>query len=300
MLVGPTGIGKTHLSLILSEKIPAEIVSADSRQIYKFLDIGTAKPDREEMRQVPHHLIDFLRPDEYFSAGKFSKIGRKVINQIFERGRLPIVVGGSGLYVRALIDGLTEIDVHDKKIRNSLRKRLLNEGPQALYEDIKKCDPVLAEKIQPTDSQRILRGLEVYLVTGMKLSRLQETPGIKADFNATIYGLRMEREKLYDRINSRVDRMMESGFIPEVVKLMHRGYKPELNALNTVGYKEAFLYLNKQISYDEMLKQIKQNTRRYAKRQCTWFRAQKDMNWILVESENDYPKIANRIIKEFV
>jgi len=300
ILVGPTGIGKTKLSFLIAEKLPVEIISADSRQIYKYLDIGTAKPTHEEINSIPHHLIDFLGPDEDFSAGKYSRIGRKIVDEIFSRKKIPIVVGGSGLYVRALIDGLVEIDIKDTKIRTTLRKRMTEEGPEKMYRELQKCDFKLAEKIKPNDRQRILRGLEIYLSTGMKLSKLQEKQVEKANFDPCMYGLKMERRKLYDKINARVDEMMGTGFIVEVIKLLKMGYKPDMNSLSSVGYKEIIQYLNKDITYEELLKNMKQKTRRYAKRQMTWFRADSRIKWMEINNNQDFDYIAQEIFNDFI
>lgn len=298
-LVGPTGIGKTALSLSLAEFLPVEIISADSRQIFKFLDIGTAKPPKEILKKIPHHLISFLRPDEHFSAGMYSKMSRKLIDQIFDRKKIPFVVGGSGLYIKALIEGFFELEIRDDKIRASLRKRLLKEGTEALYSELNKCDPELAESIQPNDKQRILRGLEVFLSTGKKLSKLQEEPSDPPNFNPEIFGIRCDRKLLYDRINNRVDEMIESGLLKEVLDLRKKGYTTEMNALNTVGYKEVFEYMDTIINYDEMIEKIKRNTRRYAKRQMTWFNKNKDIRWKDINENTEFSKLASEIVKEF-
>ena len=307
-IVGPTGIGKTHLSILISEKFQnlksssqkVEIVSADSRQIYRFLDIGTAKPSREILKSIPHHFINFLRPEEYFSAGMYSQLARKVINQIINRGNVPVVVGGSGLYIKAMIDGLFTIDIRDEKVRNSLRKRILKEDVKKLYNELAKIDPPLAEKIKANDKQRIIRGLEVYLVSGQRLSDLQETKSSPADFSSILYGLNTDRKYLYERINTRVDEMFSEGFLAEVAGLKRKGYSGTTNALNTVGYKEAFQYMDNAMTYDEMLELIKRNTRRYAKRQLTWFNNDKRIKWFVVYNEDDFPKIAEKIVKEFL
>lgn len=298
-IVGPTGIGKTYLSTLIAQQLDTEIVSADSRQIYRNLDIGTAKPDAEILRTIPHHLINFLRPDEYFSAGMFSQVGRRIIDQIQKRGKVALVVGGSGLYIHALIDGLHSIDIRDEKIRQSLRKRIINEGTVKLYQELQQIDPRLSEKIDPNDKQRILRGLEVYLKTGKKLSELQEAETRKADFLPLMYGLDTNRVYLYQRINQRVEKMLENGFLAEVANLRLGGYTKDLNSLNTVGYKEVFEYLEDRISFDEMIELIKRNSRRYAKRQLTWFRKDKRIKWINITEETDLSKVALEIVDEY-
>jgi tRNA dimethylallyltransferase len=308
IIVGPTGVGKTHLSLLIERKFRAidsfsgkvEIVSADSRQIYRFLDIGTAKPPRDIIKSIPHHFINFLRPEEYFSAGMYSRLARRVIDQIFKRGNVPLVVGGSGLYIKALVDGLFTIDIRDEKIRNSLRNRILREDVKVLYKELAKIDPLLAKKIKPNDKQRIIRGLEVYLVSGHCLSDLQETKSTPANFKSLFYGLNMNRKSLYERINSRVDEMFSNGFLAEVAGLKRKGYSETTNALNTVGYKEALQYMDNAMTYDEMLSLIKRNTRRYAKRQLTWFNNDRRIKWYTLNEEKDYEKIAEMIVKDFL
>ncbi len=299
LIVGPTGIGKTYLSTKIAEILDVEIVSADSRQIYRRLDIGTAKPDRDILEAIPHHLINFLRPDEYFSAGMFSQVGRRIIDQIQERGKVALVVGGSGLYVRALVDGLHNIDIRDEKIRHSLRKRIINEGIDKLYQELQRIDPKLTEKIEPNDKQRILRGLEVFLKTGKKMSQLQEAETKKANFIPVMYGLNAQREFLYNRINQRVDDMLDRGFLAEVANLRVSGFSKDLNSLNTVGYKEVFEYIDDNMSYDEMIELIKRNSRRYAKRQLTWFRKDERIKWITITENTDYSKVALEIASEY-
>jgi tRNA dimethylallyltransferase len=298
-LVGPTGIGKTALSVSIAEILPMEIISADSRQIFKYMDIGTAKPSKDILKKIPHHLISFLRPEEYFSAGLYSKMSRKIIDQLFERNKIPFVVGGSGLYIKALIEGFFELEIRDEKIRVSLRKRLLKEGTESLYNELRKCDPELANSIQPNDKQRILRGLEVYLSSGQKLSKLQEDPSVPPDFESVLFGIRCDRKLLYDRINNRVDEMIENGLLNEVLNLKKKGFSSDLNALNTVGYKEVFEYTNNILNYDEMIELIKRNTRQYAKRQMTWFNKNKDIRWKDINEKTEFRQLANEIVEEF-
>ncbi len=295
-IVGPTAIGKTRLSAEIAAKLNVEIVSADSRQIYRRLDIGTSKPPEALLRKVPHHLINFLRPDENTSAGMYGKIARKVISQIAHRGNIPLVVGGSGLYIRALIDGLHNVDVRDDKIRISLRKRILKEGVGKLYNELKQIDPALARKIKPADKQRIIRGLEIYLSTGKKLSELQEQGASPADFEPLMFGLRAEREWLYKVIDNRVLEMFEQGLLAEVANLKLAGFTRELNALNTVGYREIFIYLENNIYYDDMIAMIQRNTRNYAKRQMTWFRREKRIKWFEIGDTTDFSQLADEII----
>jgi tRNA dimethylallyltransferase len=297
--VGPTGVGKTALSLILAETLPVEIVSADSRQIYKYLDIGTAKPDKDILKRIPHHFIDMLNPEEYFSAGKYSKLARQRIDEIISRNNIPLVVGGSGLYVRALLDGIFELEVRDKKVRASLRNRMGAEGVPALYDELRRCDPEYAQKITPADKQRIIRSLEVYIVTGRKFSSWHEENTETAQFIPVMFGLFMERALLYQEINERVEKMIEDGLLVEVIKLKKMGYSADINALNTVGYKEVFKYIDNQISFEDVVELIKRNSRRYAKRQLTWFNKEKRIVWKEVTDLNSLKDIGKQIVKEY-
>jgi tRNA dimethylallyltransferase len=298
-LVGPTGIGKTILSIHLAQKLPVEIISADSRQVYHDLDIGTAKPTRQILNKIPHHFIDYLSPETDFSAGMFGRAARKVIKQIFNRDLIPLVVGGSGFYIQALIDGLSEITVRDESIRHALKDRVMKEGIDNLYHELFGVDPDLAKKLQKKDKQRIVRGLEVYYASGHRLSELQTIKAEKADFKPFMIGLKAERQYLYSMINLRVDLMIEKGLIEEVASLKAKGFSREINALNTVGYKEVFDYLDNRINYESMIINIKINSRHYAKRQLTWFQRDKRISWISIDEKSDFEKISDTIIERY-
>jgi len=296
IIVGPTAVGKTELSLMLAEKLPIEVVSADSRQVYRYLDIGTAKVSEEIRHKIPHHMINICDPDEYFSAGMYSRIARKVIDGIHHREKIPVVVGGSGFYISALVDGIFELEVHDENIREDLQERAKNEGLEKLYDELKKCDPEYASKISPSDRQRIFRSLEVYLVTGRNFTSWHEKDTHPAQFKLMMFGLTMDRAELYKLIDQRVERMLEDGLMDEVRKLIEMGYRPGMNALNTVGYKEAFQYLEGQLDFEQMVDLIKRNSRRYAKRQLTWFRKDDRIRCIETSRRTVLRKIANEII----
>ncbi len=299
VLVGPTASGKTPISLQIAEKIGAEIISADSRQIYKLMDIGTAKPTLEERKRVKHHFVDELLPDEDFNAGEYGKSGRQIIDEIFKCGKVPLVIGGSGLYIQAIIDGFFEGPSADQAIRHQLTKRMKKEGAEKLLKELQAIDPIAASSMLPSNTSRIIRALEVYKVTGMPISELQKTK-IEINFSPIFVGLQWERAKLYERINQRVDLMLNQGLLGEVKRLQSRGYSLQLNALQTVGYKEVFDYLEGNINHERMTELIKQNSRRYAKRQLTWFRRDKRIKWFDVNAENDFNKIANEIIEFFI
>ncbi len=275
LIAGPTASGKTGLSIALACEIGAEIVSADSRQIYRGLDIGTAKPSIEERSGVPHHFIDELDPDQRFSAGDFLREAEARIREIRDRRRMPLIVGGSTLYIDALINGIADIPDVQPEVRAHLKGRLASEGAETLYRELETVDPASAATMDPTKSQRIVRALEVYHGTGTPLSHYHNSPVAPA---FTYRGILLQRERadLYDRINQRVDAMIGGGLVDEVRKLLDRGTDPNTNALQTIGYREVVAYLNGEHDYEKMVHLIKRNTRRYAKRQITWLKRYRD------------------------
>jgi tRNA dimethylallyltransferase len=298
VIIGPTCSGKTALSLKLTKLLPSEIISADSRQIYKYLNIGTAKPSKEVLQKVPHHLIDFLDPTENYDASKFEKDTEKIIDQIHKKNKTPIVVGGSGLYIKALIDGIFDTDVKDEDYRKELHQKRKEFGNEFLYEKLKKVDPVSAEKMLPQNWKRVMRALEVFHSTGepiWKHHKKQSTSKEKK-INFKQFGLNWTRELLYENINHRVDEMIELGFVEEVKIILEKDYDKILNSLNTVGYKEIIQYLDGAITLDKAIELIKKNTRHYAKRQMTWFRKDKRIQWFDVNDLNEFDIIAKKII----
>lgn len=284
VISGPTAAGKTSVAILTARELGGEIVSADARQIYKYMDIGTAKPSRSEQKSVRHHFVDLLTPDQSFNAGEFQKLGREAIGEIFQRGKVPVVAGGSGLYLRALIDGFFEGPPADSAVRGLLTKRLEQEGPEVLLEELRGVDPEAAEKMLPSNTRRIIRALEVHALTGVRISELQRTR-MPEKLDAVMVGLNWERKLLYKRIEARVDNMIREGLVDEVRALLKEGYSPDLNALQTVGYAEVIAHLNGEISYARMIELIKQNSRRYAKRQMTWFRKEERIEWFDVKDE---------------
>lgn len=295
-LTGPTGIGKTGLSRLLAERLPVEIISADSRQLYRQMDIGTAKPEPELRQEIPHHFISILDPDQEYSAGQFGREARLCALEIFTRGKIPLVVGGSGLYLRAMLEGFFKQEIKDAALRGQLQKRLSSEGTEALYAELAKIDPELAARTHPSNSRRILRGLEVYRLTGRPLSRIQAEQADPPPFNYLKFALTCNRKELYSRINRRVEIMFDSGLVEEVRRLLEKGYSPDLNALNTVGYKEVIAYLQNHINLFDAKELVKRNTRRFAKRQFTWFRGEENLNWIDLDLHR--PEEAAKIIAE--
>ncbi|MCB0258504.1 MAG: tRNA (adenosine(37)-N6)-dimethylallyltransferase MiaA [Calditrichaeota bacterium] len=296
VLTGPTGIGKTELSRALAERYPLEIVSADSRQIYRYMDIGTAKPSAEMRREIPHHFIDILDPDEDYSAGQYSDDARQVIEGIFQRGRLPLVVGGSGLYIRALVEGFFKARAEDPALRARLQERLEAEGIEPLYAELQAIDPRAAIKIHPNNTRRVIRALEVCLAARRPITRLQEEQPDPAPFRSLKLCLTTERKALYARIARRCEEMFEAGLVGEVQKILDMGYDPSNNSLNSVGYKEVVAYLQGAFKLPECIELVKQNTRRYAKRQYTWFRNEPALVWLEKQAAGDLLKeIAGRL-----
>jgi tRNA dimethylallyltransferase len=298
-IVGPTASGKTTLSILLAEKLHGEIISADSRQIYKFLNIGTAKPPPEDLNRVHHHFIDILDPDQEYNAAEYGQRARIEIEELLKQGIQPIIVGGSGLYVRAIIDGFFQGPGKDSEIREQLEKEAQRFGAELLFDKLKRIDPVSAAKMDASKVRRVIRALEVYYTTGKPISDLHSAQESRAPFEVMQYALEWERKTLYDRINHRIDEMMEKGLIEEVRELNTRGYLSGMNALNTVGYKETFDFIEGNLTKEEMVRCIKQNSRRFAKRQLTWFRADKRIRWIPVNEQTNWNEIAEMIQKEF-
>ena len=282
VIAGPTASGKTALGVELAKKLNGEVISADSMQIYKDMTIGTAKPLPDEMDGIKHYLIDFVSPDERFSVADFKILAEEKIEDILSRGKTPIIVGGTGLYIDALIYGIEYPDIEfDEKYRNELLKIAENEeGLKSLYDEATKIDPLAMKKISHNDTKRITRVLELYKATGKTKTELEEESRKKeVKYDYRVFAINMDREKLYERINLRVDLMIKNGLIDEVKGILNK-YEKFPTAMQGLGYKEVVEYLDGKINYDEMVEKIKQETRRYAKRQLTWFRKNKNIIWI--------------------
>jgi tRNA dimethylallyltransferase len=296
LLVGPTASGKTELSILIAKALGGEIVSADSRQVYRYMDIGTAKPTREERAGIPHHFIDIRTPEQYYSAGEYGHEARHCIEQLMADSIVPIVVGGSGFYVEALVDGLFAPQVSDPGVKEQWRERIRQEGVEKVYAVLQRIDPVTARRLHPNDEQRIVRALEVFDISGVPISAFRETRRIAADFKPVFVGLLRNRKSLNERIETRVDNMIRHGLVEEVEALKNMGYSPRINALRTVGYQEVFEYLDGTVTFAEMVAGIKAHTRQYAKRQMTWFRRDPRIFWIEVIGEQG-DDIASAIIQ---
>lgn len=288
VIAGPTASGKTDLAINLAMEANGEVVSADSMQIYRYMNIGTAKPAKNEMKGIPHHMIDIVEPDENYSVALFKKDAEKCIEDIISRGKLPIVAGGTGLYINSLIYNIKFGEtVTDEDFRKRMRRIAETEGPKVLHEMLEKVDPESAAKIHYNNVKRVIRALEVYEYTKKPISQHQKESRTEPPrYRYLVFILNMDRERLYDRINRRVDRMLEAGLVDEVKMLLEMGYNPDSTALQGLGYKEIIRYLNNELPFEEAVRILKRDTRHFAKRQLTWFRAIKEAVWLEGGEEN--------------
>ena len=296
-ICGPTGIGKTGFAIFLARAFKGEIIGADSMQIYKYMDIGTAKPDASERAQVRHHLVDFLDPAREFDAGQYAQMADQAIDAIVQNDRLPIVAGGTGLYIRALLYGLFRSRPVCRTTLADLAEILEKKGSPYLHRQLASCDPEAAGRIHPHDGFRIIRALEVFLTSGVPISQKQTQHGFaRPRYRSLTLGLYMDRRDLYDRINQRVDMMMAQGLFSEVQDLVDKGYGLNLKSMQSIGYRHMGEVINRNLDLDTAVSLMKRDTRRYAKRQFTWFRKEPDMVWI-TPSEKDR---AAALAKEFL
>jgi tRNA dimethylallyltransferase len=294
IIAGPTASGKSALALELAKQFGGEIICADSLTIYRGLDIGSAKPTKEQQAQVPHHLLDIRNPDQGFTVADFIREAGTAIRDVISRNRPPIITGGTGLYIRALLGGLSEAPGEDLEIRQELQELASKNGPEALLEQLKEVDPATAAKLPPGNLVRIIRALEVYRKTGIPLSEHQARHSFsERAYDALQICLDLPREELYRRVELRVDQMFRDGLADEVSGLLAAGYSPELKPLSAIGYRETVEFLQHRCSLDEAIRLIKQNTRHYAKRQLTWFRREPEMLWIA------YPEKSATITNHF-
>jgi tRNA dimethylallyltransferase len=281
IISGPTGVGKTEAAIAAAEPLGGEIVSADAMQVYKHMDIGTAKPTQEQQQRVRHHLIDVVDPDEAFSAARFKEMAEATIRDLHQKGCPVFVVGGTGLYIKALTRGLFPVEGQDDAIREKLREEVETSGLEALYQRLRKVDPEAGERIHPNDTYRIIRALEVHQATGQPISRHQRNHSFQAAGYRTLFiGLTLERPVLYDRIDKRVDLMLAAGFLEEVRGLLDQGYPSTLKSMRSIGYRHVADYLEGRVIWDETVRLFKRDTRHYAKRQVTWFKADPDVAWM--------------------
>ncbi|MCD6167903.1 MAG: tRNA (adenosine(37)-N6)-dimethylallyltransferase MiaA [Caldisericia bacterium] len=291
VITGPTAVGKTEVSILVAKEIHGEIVSFDAFQVYRFMDIGTNKIRKDEMQGIPHHMIDVVNPNEEFSSGRFKEMAERIIDSIYRRGKIPVLVGGTGLYLRTLLS--FEPPGSKKEVREKIEKEAEKFGLNFLYEKLKKIDPVFAKKISPRDRKRIIRGLEVYEIYKKPISSFF---GEEERYDALKFVLLMERKKLYKRIEDRVDRMFELGFVDEV-KRIKESFGFSKTSKKAIGYEEILLYLSGEISIDECKRRIKKRTKEYARRQIIWLR--KEKNAIIIDVTDKKPHdTAEEILKK--
>lgn len=308
IICGPTGSGKTETALELARKINGEIISADSRQVYRHLAAGTSKPAGKwgkdgprqvyAVRGIPYHLVDFLEPDRVFSAGEFVRSAKKIIEEISKQGKISIVAGGTGLYIRSLTDGLTKLPQKDEKIREELRNLAEKHGKDYLHRKLREVDSAKADEIHPNNISRIIRALEVYYITGTPVSKLygSEPREILNTEKAVFIGLAWQRNALYSHIEKRVAGMLKEGMIDETGKLLSLGYAGSCPALQSLGYKFVIQYLDRKTDFENMKKNIALETKHYIKRQMTWFNREKRINWLDIDASDSGEKTADRII----
>jgi tRNA dimethylallyltransferase len=300
ILGGPTAVGKTEISIKLAQRLNGEIISADSMQIYKSMDVGSAKITKEEMRGIPHHLVDIIEPSEAFSVAEFKEKAESAIEEITNKNKLPMIVGGTGFYINSLIYNYSFADTNkDEEYREYLTKLAEAQGNEYVHSLLKDIDEESYNKLYPNDLKRVIRALEVYKVSGKPMSEFTAEQNIlDIPYNVYYFVLNMDRQKLYSRINSRVDIMMENNLIDEVIKLKEMGYNADMQSMKGIGYKEILYHLNDEISLNEAVEMIKQGSRNYAKRQLTWFRKDPRVNWISKDDFNSDDEIVEYIISQ--
>ncbi len=299
-IVGPTAAGKTEVGVRVARKIQGEVISGDSRQVYREMDIGTGKPTREEMNGIPHYLLDIISPDEDFSVARFQRLVEDCLAEIRARDKIPVLVGGTGLYIRSVLDYYDFTPPGgDSSKRKELLKLAEQSGNEYLVRLLREVDPAAARRVHPNDTRRLVRALEVYHATGRPISDFQYTSArLPPKYNLAYFGLTMNRPELYRRIEERVDGMLARGLVGEVKKLVDRGYGPQNTAMQALGYKEIMDYLKGRSSLEEAVVLIKRNTRQFAKRQLTWFRQDERIKWKNVDNYGSLAEIADEIAVE--
>lgn len=293
-IVGPTAVGKTALSIAVAQQLNAEIISCDSMQVYKGMNIGTAKAGPEEIQQVPHHMLNLLEPDETFTVADYQRLVKEKIREINQRGKLPLLVGGTGLYYQAVVD---DYPFFPNETQDIVRKKWENicweEGIAFVYGKLQQVDPEYALKVGPNDRKRIIRAMEVWDLTGEPFTNLQRRN--ENAYELSVVGLFLERAILYKRIEERVDKMLQDGLVDEVIGLRQKGYGISLNSMNALGYKQVNYYLEGMLTRSDMVAEMKRETRRFAKRQLTWFNKDQRIVWINVADSNDQEQLVKKI-----
>lgn len=297
IICGPTGVGKTRFSIELAQQFGAEIVGADSMQIYRYIDIGTAKPTVEERAVVAHHMVDIVDPHDNFDAAAYAHQAGACVARLEADGKLPMVVGGTGLYIKALLYGLTQGLPSDLDVRAKLQKELSLSGTTDLHQRLSTVDPDAAQRIHPNDGYRIVRALEVFEITGRSISDHHHHHGFsQSSYNALQIGLTLPREMLYERIDRRVEMMLDEGLVDEVRSLVDQGFSPELKSMQALGYRHMVDFIQGRVAWDEAVHTLKRDHRRYAKRQQTWFGAVDNLHWLAP----DQTELAAGLITDFI
>lgn len=296
VLVGPTAVGKTKMSIDIAKTFNCEIISGDSMQVYKEMNIGTAKIKLPEMQGIPHHLINIKEPDEDFTVAEFQKMVREKIDDITLRAKIPMIVGGTGLYIQAILYDYQFSHIQeDKAFRKKMEQKVANGQSEQLYSRLEEIDPISARKIHPNNIQRVIRALEIYELSGKSMSEWQQNQKEDMIYNTALIGLTMDRKKLYDRINQRVDLMIEEGLLEEVKSLYQSGIR-NTQSIKAIGYKELYQYFDGQLTLEESIEHLKRNSRQFAKRQYTWFRNKMDVRWFDLTDEREHLKKTSQII----
>ncbi|MBW2070743.1 MAG: tRNA (adenosine(37)-N6)-dimethylallyltransferase MiaA [Deltaproteobacteria bacterium] len=298
VLVGPTGVGKTGVAIEVAKELGGEIVNADSMQVYRYMDVGTAKPTARERAAVPHHLLDILDPDEDFDAFIYAEMARAAIAEIRQRDRLAVVVGGTGLYLKSLLYGLFPGAAKDAEVRQRLRKEAADKGDTFLYQRLQEVDPETARRLNPRDLVRVVRALEVWECTGTPISKLQKEHGFSQSmYRALKIGLHLPRNELYARIERRADEMLTAGLVAEVQDLLQRGYGPELKSMQALGYRHMVRVVKGEMVLEKAVDSMKRDTRRYAKRQLTWFRQDQEIHWFTPAEKDSIVRLAREYLE---
>ncbi|MDH5625723.1 MAG: tRNA (adenosine(37)-N6)-dimethylallyltransferase MiaA [Nitrospira sp.] len=297
VLLGPTAVGKSRLGVQVARQIGTEVLTADSRQVYRGMDIGTDKPTEDERHDVPHRLIDLADPDETFNTGWYRRAALAEIDRLYAAGRLPFVVGGTGLYIRTLVRGLCPAPPADPLVRGELMRMCKEQGRDGLYAELAHVDPVTAAWLHPNDEAKVMRALEVYRLSGQPMSALQRQHGFQeAPFSALLIGLQRPKEELYRRIEERIDWQLAHGMVQETRALLDRGYGRESGAMTGLGYRHVAAHVSGEYDYAEMVRLFKRDTRRFAKRQMTWFRKEPGVRWIAMEQDQPLAHTVRRIV----
>ncbi|MGE3978057.1 MAG: tRNA (adenosine(37)-N6)-dimethylallyltransferase MiaA [Nitrospira sp.] len=297
VLLGPTAVGKSRVATQVAKYFETDVLAADSRQVYRGMDIGTDKPTAEERQAVPHRLIDLVDPSETFNVGWYRRVAMVEIERLYGAGRVPFVVGGTGLYIRTLVKGLCPAPQADPDVRAGLKKLRDDRGRDGLYAELRRIDPETAARLHPNDEPKVMRALEVYRLSGRPLSTMQAEHGFhETPFSALLIGLERKKETLYRRIEERIDWQLTHGMVEETRLLLGQGYGRELGAMKSLGYRQVGAYLANECDYAEMVRRFKRDTRRFAKRQMTWFRSEAGVAWLSIEDNELCERTAERVI----